>query len=532
MMTKSTKISKFSLSLVVLLAASFWVMMPGAQASGDAFERAHRALSAWQIDEAREAVAEVVERSPEAAQTRYLQARMAHYSGDYDEAVAHIDAALEQSARGDWQQYRDIIASTRDVTANYVSHVSPSGRFEIFVEPGRDEVLIPYAFEALEAAYEVMGVELGHRPTERIRVEVYPRTSVLADVSLLTDENIRTSGTIALCQYNRLMITSPRAVLRGYGWVDTLVHEYVHYVINQRTTQNVPIWMHEGLAKFLERQWRGPDASRLEASAEHLLRRRLEEDTLIPFEDMHPSMALLPSQEDAAVAFAEVYTTMEYLRREVGQGAFSQMLDEINDGHDAQTAFARVLGTSWQQFEQHDWPAYLRQRPTPDFDGEDEPYEERLVFDDEAASQGNELDQVEVPEARDHIQLGQMMQARNRYGAAVVQYRKAARLIGDQNPVLQTRLAQSLINSGAAEDAIEALEVVRELFPSYVSTWLELGRAYMANGDYEEAREALREAARINPFNPEIHANLARVYQQLGQADLAEQAREFGQMVR
>ena len=40
------------------------------------------------------------------------------------------------------------------------------------------------------------------------------------------------SGTIAICKYNKLMFTSPKAMLRGYEWLDTLSHEYVHFVIS------------------------------------------------------------------------------------------------------------------------------------------------------------------------------------------------------------------------------------------------------------------------------------------------------------
>ncbi|TXC73190.1 tetratricopeptide repeat protein [Bradymonadales bacterium TMQ1] len=508
---------------VVMVMALVWAVPVWGQSSLEDYRQAEAMLSAWQLDEAREAIDRLSEKEPGLAEIDYLEARYAFYDGDYERALERIDKALEAREVGSWQALREIIAETIAVTEPYVRHVSPSGRFEVFIEPGRDEVLLPYAFEALDAAYEELGEELGYYPSTPIRVEVYPRTATLAQVSMLTDEEIRTSGTIALCQYNRLMITSPRAVLRGYGWVDTLIHEYVHYVINRKTYNQVPIWMHEGLAKFLERRWRGEDEAQLSASSEHLLHTRLKADDLISFEAMHPSMAKLPSQEDAAVAFAEVYTTMEYLRAQVGPGAFGQLLDTINEGYGAQEAFARVLGTSWARFEK-DWRAYLHTRPVVEFEDEAEPFEERLVFEDERHS-GGELDQVEAPGAQDHIKLGQMFQVRERFGAAVVQYEKATRLIGQRNPVLQGRLAQSLIATGEPQAAVEALSEVRELYPGYVTTWLELGNAYLALGEYALAREALEEAARINPFDPGVHQGLGRAYSGLGDGAQAERAR-------
>lgn len=516
--------------LAILVGLTFFSSAAFAQDASP--ERAQRLIAQWQMSQARTVLDNLSAREKASAEGLYLEGRYHFYMGDYERALTYLDRALERRQVREWATLREIVANTKEVTTGYKRFVSDSGRFEIFVEPGRDEVLIPFAFEALEAAYEILGEELDYRPSDPVRVEIYPRALVLADVSLLTEENIRTSGTIALCQYNRLMISSPRSVLRGYPWVDTLVHEYVHYVVNQRTTENVPIWMHEGLAKYLERQWRGQDASRLEAAVEHLLRRRMEEDNLIPFDAMHPSMALLPSQEDAAVAFAEVYTTMEYLRREIGPGAFGKLLDEINAGHDARTAYARVLGVTWEEFEHQIWPAYLQERPRPPFSGEEEVLQEKIVLRDQAGRAGNELEEVRIPGARDYIQLGQMLQARSRYGAAVVQYEKAREIIGELNPVLQNRLAESLVRSGEPGRALEALRAVRELYPSRVSTWISLGRAYIEAEEYEAAREALREAARINPFNPEIHELMGRAYRRLGDNDGVERASHALNLVR
>jgi hypothetical protein len=51
---------------------------------------------------------------------------------------------------------------------------------------------------------------------------------------------------------------SPRVLLYGYGWLDTAVHEYVHYLVTIRTRNKAPVWLQEGLAKLLETRWRSP----------------------------------------------------------------------------------------------------------------------------------------------------------------------------------------------------------------------------------------------------------------------------------
>ena len=240
-------------------------------------------------------------------------------------------------------------------------------------------------------------------------------------------------------------------------------------------------------------------------------------------------MAKLPSQEDAAVAFAEVYTAMEYLRENAGEQAFRRLLDEIANGEDAQTAFAKTLGTTFPKFERN-WRAELKNRPKIEYP-DDPAYEEKLVFKDEG-SKADEFSEIPQPQARDHLNLGQMFQARGRPQAAIVQYRKAERLMGDQHPKLQTRLAQTLLETGQPQQAFDALEPIRETYPSYVSTWIQLGRAAYELGKLDKAEENLDEAARINPFNPEVHERLALVYEKQGDAARAKRAREFVKLVQ
>lgn len=493
------------------------------------FSQANELLSGWQMNEADAVIASMESSRPGAAEVLYLRARHDFFAGRYSEAVEKLDQLLTQRSREDWEQLRELVVTTQDVIKDYTSHRSPSGYFEIWVEPGRDEVLLPFAFEALDAAYEAFAEEVGYRPETPIRVEIYPTASTLAAVSSLTEEEIRTSGTIALCKYNRLMITSPRALLRGYGWVDTLIHEYVHLVVNRRTANRVPIWMHEGIAKYLERRWRGHGHERLAASSERLLQKRVASNDLITFDQMHPSMAKLPSQEDASLAFAQVFTAMEYLRERAGPGAFKTLLDKIAEGSSARAAFASTLGVTFREFER-DWKKSLKNR-TPVELPEDDEFEDRLVFRDDE-DRPTELSQVGQPKARDHMHIGSMLQARGSFAAAVVQYRKAERILGPHNPILQTRLARSLNETRDFQAAVEALNLILEAYPGYVVSWIELGRARLGLNDHEAAIEALHEAARINPFDPSVHTELAKAYEASGKPDRAEKARKDASLVR
>ena len=167
-----------------------------------------------------------------------------------------------------------------------------------------------------------------------------------------------------------------------------------------------------------------------------------------------------------------------------------------------------------------------------DFPDGETGFDEKLRFKDENGDAAlTDLKQIPKPAARDHVHLGQMLQTRSRYKAAIVQYQKAAALMGDKNPLLQTRMAQCFMAIDRPKDALLALEPVRDTYPSYVVTWLELGRAQIANKQWSAARDNLLEAARINPFDPEVHELLAKAYEGLGQKELAARERKLRALV-
>jgi hypothetical protein len=85
------------------------------------------------------------------------------------------------------------------------------------------------------------------------------------------------------------MVTSPRALATGYPWLDTINHEFVHYAVSALTRDRAPVWLQEGLAKFLERRWREPAGGRIPPALETLLAKALRTGKLISFEAPSPT---------------------------------------------------------------------------------------------------------------------------------------------------------------------------------------------------------------------------------------------------
>jgi tetratricopeptide (TPR) repeat protein len=400
----------------------------------------------------------------------------------------------------------------------------------MYYPPGKDEILVDLAGEVLEAAYRAMGEDLGYHPSEPIRVEFLSRPRDLARMSPLTEKEIETTGTIALCKYGKLMVVSPRATIFGYPWMDTLVHEYVHYVVSRLSHNQVPIWLHEGLARFQQTRWRKPPDGTLSSMDEHLLATALAKRKLISFKEMHPSMAKLPSQEAAALAFAEVFTMVTYLHQRAGYQGIRTMLELTRDGKSAQRAVAEVLGVPWPRVER-DWKAYLRGlglKPSKSLASRASSRRIRFDKDGDKKDKGDNVgvDEVQSAKARKLARLGGMLRARGMSEAAAVEYEKALAITGPGDPFVAGKLSRTYLELSKYRQAIELARPLAAADENDASVFVTLGLAHQALGQLDEARVALEAALRVSPFDPAVRCGLAEIYARSGApADHAARAR-------
>lgn len=492
-------------------------------------------ISDWNYPEARRLLESLEETFPNHWAVEFAKGRLLYHEGSYSESVRLLLSAEQAAPASQTDRIREIrsrVAETADVVRDFETHVTPDGLFEIRYQGPRDDVLMPWAEETLEAAYYEIGYSTGFWPEAPVRVEIYPKAEMLARVSSLPLEAVETTSTIGLCKYNKLMFASPRSTVRGYGWRDTLAHEYTHLVISKMTHDRVPVWLHEALAKYLERRWRGELVMTLEPSREDLLSERIEANNLITFDEMHPSIALLPSQEDASVAYAEVFTVIEYLVQRRGHGAIHDLLVAIRDGAEVEEAFAIVVGEPWNVFE-GSWMTWLRdERPRTHLPGDFEPEIQLEGLGDSAGESGErDFAGLENPRARDYLRLGQLLRGRDMIESSIVEYRKAEAIMGSYNPMVQSSMAKALIDLERYDEALAAVDEVRAWYPSYYLSHLYRGEALNALARHDEALVSFEDAVGVNPFDPRVHEGFAVAYDALGRTAEADQARAFAQLV-
>ena len=174
--------------------------------------------------------------------------------GDY--AAAEQDLACVAS-HPEAARLLPIVRASRALAGTLQRRVSPSGHIVVTYRAFPDEALVPYLFEAGDAALDALWLRLGIAPRGPIRIEVAPSLDELARVTGLAESQVRASGTVAVCKYNRIVLVSPSAFPGGYPYADTLGHELVHFLLTLEGGDRLPLWFQEAAAKYLESTWRG-----------------------------------------------------------------------------------------------------------------------------------------------------------------------------------------------------------------------------------------------------------------------------------
>lgn len=484
-------------------------------------------LSDWDIAGAKRELAALEALAPaDVEPVAYYRGRIAFEEGRYAEAIEQLQKAGVEDRPGSWQRLvKDTLAIVGDAERHESEH------FILLTPKGRDAVLAPWALDALEAIREALKADLGYAPEEKVRVEVVASAAELSKVSTLSTEAIKTTGTIAICKFNKLMITSPRAVVQGYDWLDTLAHEYTHLVVSRKSRNTVPIWLHEGLAKYLESRWRGPAGGAMRPSTLALLGSRVRRNTLVPFEKMHPSMALLPTAEDAATAFAEVYFAVRLIDVEGGPGALERLLSMMATGVSDRVAVERVMKRRWSDFEKA-WMASLKKQPYPKALVPMSSNEKKELADGgDGAKQkkGREVSfgdfsEVAETEARRNAHLGELFRERRRMTAAAEVYQRAHDEVGDRYESISDKYALTLLELKRYGDAARVLEGSLAMHPGSASSNTHLGRIRLREKAWAKAKAAYLEAVAVNPFDPEVHVGLWMAGDALGDAALKARA--------
>jgi len=496
----------------------------GAEANPRVVEAEER-LEAWRIAEADKISAAMLKDAPRSADALALAAEVAFYQGRYDDAARLAEQAVAVDSANDKRQALRIRTQrTRDIVGKMKRYESE--HFILYLDEAKDGLLVAYALDMLEKSYRVLGQTLGYMPTEKVRVEIAPDSLSFNGISTLSRRDIEETGAVGICKFNKVMIISPRVLLQGYRWLDSLSHEYAHYAIVGASENKTPIWLHEGLARYYETLWRRPDRAKaaldyLSPSNQTLLAQALEKNSFVGFKKMEPSLIYLDTPEQVQLAYAEAASAVDFLVNRKGENAPRDLLIAVKS-RPTPEAIEKVLAEPYAAFEKQ-WKDFLKAKQLKPVEGS-RVRRLKIVEGQKEEEDVVELKEIQSAVARNRTHLGDELQQRGRIVAATEEYRRALQA-SPASPIILGKLARVLIRQARYQEALPHLQKALELDPDSVSAYVQLGLLHHANKEFAAAKADLEEALQINPFNPEIYRLLADAYTALGDQEQAKRAK-------
>ncbi|MCB9665208.1 MAG: redoxin domain-containing protein [Alphaproteobacteria bacterium] len=508
-----------------VLSIVAWAQEP----QGDVLSRVGRCLDLQDVACAQAVVeAEGMARS-DRPQWVATAAEVAFSAGDYPQAHDLMQRAIA-AGHEDPREHGPLFERTMYATAGWVEKAR--GRFRVRYRPGADEILVDPVLDVLERTDRYVTPLIGEPPPGSTIVELYPDGRSFVSASSLTLDDVEATGVVAISKWTRLLVTSPRALGRGYDWQATVSHEYIHLVASHASADRAPVWLQEAIAKYLDNRWEhGRDDFHLDPRAEGYLARALADDALVPFDEMHPSLAKIKvldadgevdpeaSAKRAALAYAQLASLMSYAFELVGDDVLRRALPKVRDGVDPRRALADATGSSSLDVLVGAWRAWLAKQGLEGGEVAAPP----TVLDG-----GDDADRDPVLSKRrdlaNFVRLGDLLAARGHTKAALVEYDKASDGELATSPLLASRRAEALDALGRRSEARRLVDESLDLYPTFSASWRLKARLHQASGDPRGAIAALERATALDPYPLDSQEQLAALYRQVGDAAKAAAA--------
>jgi len=438
----------------------------------------------------------------------YELARLAMYRGDCDTAAKRL-APQEVQTLPDAGALLNISRDCMRAMAGTVTLTDEVHGVIVRFQDDADSALLSLIGETIEKQRVVLARDLGVDMPRPTRVDVVRDQFSLSAMTGLPYEAARTTGTVAIAKWARVIMISPRAPSLGYAWRDTLAHELTHLALSKGTLDRAPLWLQEGVAKREETRWRPPQAADDAVPADAVAAVGLAKDLGKPLDGIGPSIALLPSAQQAMVVYAEVTSFVRFISgdRAGEPGALTdkevlpKLVKAYAKGLDTDKALIEVTGKDLKAWDAvwRPWVATKKQK-LPSVVGLDDP-----------RPKGSEAAKAEAKnesESRRGFRLGQLLLARDHIKEARARLEPLApKNPGD--PLINAWVARARFLDGDAASA-RALLDPKTLIGDLALWWLTRAEALSAtSAPTAEVTDAWAHAIAHDPLSPEVSCGWA-----------------------
>jgi len=275
--------------------------------------------------ESRRSVDRALALDPTLAKARELSGRLLYRSGDLNGAIREFAALvaadpIDAVVRADLDRWR------REAELRDRMLLTVGSGFSVSFEGQEDSDLASRVLEALERALARIGGTLSVSPVTPIPVVLYTGEQF---------RDITRAPLWAAGAYDGVIRIPMRGALTDPAELDRVAaHELTHALVHTLTSRTVPAWLNEGLATALERDGGPSETPSLDPMPLQSIRR---------FDGM--------TGAGAARAYATSARAVQRLLDDAGGVAVANLLRDLGEGVDFETAFARRMGKSFADFD-------------------------------------------------------------------------------------------------------------------------------------------------------------------------------------
>ncbi len=203
--------------------------------------------------------------------------------------------------------------------------------FTVSFEGAQDAAMAAQALESLNRAFWRIGAVFGAYPPRSIPVVLYSGEQ-FRDIT-------RSPAWAAAAFDGTIRVPMRGAGEQGEDLDRVLAHEFSHALIRSLATRGLPTWLNEGLASALE-------SDNLDWATTILSKT----SRVPPLATLAPPFGRL-SGEAAQVAYAVSAVAAKRLLDDAGGAAVANLLRDLGDGADFETAFLHRIQRSLEEFQ-------------------------------------------------------------------------------------------------------------------------------------------------------------------------------------
>ncbi|MGM0440909.1 MAG: peptidase MA family metallohydrolase [Elusimicrobiota bacterium] len=459
------------------------------------YSQLHKLIISWQIEQASDLMEDSQDVPP------YIKGLYEFYTGNYKKALKYFNRSSPKP--DEW------IKRCRNTIATAKNFKNLDTEYFTVRYTGKDKVLAMYLKDFIDDAARRVYEKFGWKPDNRkIILEIYPTRDSFKKASTLTDGQIKVSGAIAICKFNRLMIASPKILTFGYHWPQTITHEYIHLIVGKITgLENMPLWFNEGLAKFYEDIW-GKHTGKISPVARNYIIDALKTDTdWVDLGKMKYGMPTLDSSDEVKLGFAQVHAMTKYIKEKYSEESIKDILYLLKD-KTANRAFGEIIKKTGEELFK-EWKNYIKNASLTYTAGA------TLAGYSFKEEKEDPISRYVAHRAETDLRLAGKFEKREKYNLSIKKYKDALEK-DEGNHVIFNRLGRVQLKAEKLEAARESLTKSIMRNPDYAPPYIHLGELYLMENNYSKAEENLLKYVYRSPFNPRVHKMLLEVYKKTG----------------